>query len=387
MSQSSLARFVVPNSPVFTVVPDMVGKFEELVYTDGIAAEIVLAQQYVSGPAAIDNHMQPMGVTVSKVLCKDVFEQYKKVQAPVSMSFSATIWMLNLAHRLIGIDKLDLARMRWALELIQETRSLHKVMDGFPVAAESVPDADEFSGLRKIERDADLDAVVLVIYWNRPADPTQKHPWHGHLRDLHFKAQRAGQGAAGCVERFIRFDEEEKKRQVMGLSTFRRGAELKTLVDAAESLRNANECDAALAARILGEKEVLKAAWQEDTCRRYLYIMERFNTDSTKLMAKWEMKFGRSCLLDSLAAMRNAATAAQSPDQMLILVKTLFWEQTCKIRGSLEGRTRVGGGGNATALFRAILLRRLFFQYVQQIFPRLSDTLHVHGTWRWFQAE
>ena len=188
------------------------------------------------------------------------------------------------------------------------------------------------------------------------------------------------------MERFIRFDEEEKKRQVMGLSTFRRGAELKTLVDAAESLRNANECDAALAARILGEKDVLKAAWQEDTCRRYLYIMERFNTDSTKLMAKWEMKFGRSCLLDSLAAMRNAATAAQSPDQMLILVKTLFWEQTCKIRGSLEGRTRVGGGGNATALFRAILLRHLFFQYVQQIFPKLDDVLDCYGTWQWYQG-
>ena len=131
------------------------------------------------------------------------------------------------------------------------------------MAAESVPDAEDYSGLRKIERDADLDAVVLAIYWNRPDNESTKHPWHDHLRDLHFKAQRAGQGAAAFVERFIRFDHEEKKRQVMGLSTFRRAQELKTLVDAAAVQRQPNECDAALASRILGEKEVLKAAWSE----------------------------------------------------------------------------------------------------------------------------
>ena len=172
----------------------------------------------------------------------------------------------------------------------------------------------------------------------------------------------------------------------MGLSTFRRAAELKVLVDAADSMRNPGECDAALAARVLGEKEVLKAAWQEDTCRRYLLIMDRFGKESTQIMAKWEMKFGRSCLLDSLVAMRNAATAAQTEEQMITLVKTLFWEQSCKIRSSLEGRTKVGGGGNATALLRAILLRHLFFQYVQQIFPKLDDILACYGTWRWFQG-
>ena len=203
---------MVPNSATFHVEDDMVKKFEELVYTDGVSAELVAAQQYLSGPAARDDHMQPMGITVAKKLCKDLFEQYRKVEAPVSMSFSATIWMLDLGHRLIGIDKLDLSRMRWAVELIATSRSLHKVLDGFPVAAESIPNADEYSGLRKIERDADLDAVVLVVYWNRPADENRKHPWHDHLRDLHFKAQRAGSGAEASVERFVRFDEEEKKK-------------------------------------------------------------------------------------------------------------------------------------------------------------------------------
>ena len=367
--QVSLARFVVPNSNTFAVCQGMVTKLEDLVYTGQIAEELQKAQTYLSGPARTagqGDHLQPMGITVSKNNCKHIHEQFQKVESPVSMSFSATIWMLDLSHRLIEIDKLDLARMRWAVELVESSGALHKVLDGLPVAAESVPDADDFAGLQKIERDADVDAVVLCVYWNRPGSEQQKHAWHDHLRDLHFKAQKAGRGAAASVERFVRFDEEEKKRKVMGLSTFRRSCELRVLVTAANSQRqSASECDAALASRILSTKEVLKAAWSEDTCRRYLVISDRFNAEATAIMAKWEMKFGRLCLLDSLATMRSAVTAAQTEEQMTTLVKTLFWEQTCKVRSSLEGRTKVGGGGNSTALLRAILLRQLFYQYIQ----------------------
>ena len=79
------------------------------------------------------------------------------------------------------------------------------------MAAESIPDAEEYTGLRKIERDADLDAIVLLVYWNRPEIETKKHPWHDHMRDLHFQALQAGHGAEASVTRFLRFDEEEKK--------------------------------------------------------------------------------------------------------------------------------------------------------------------------------
>ena len=279
-----MARFMASELTAFAVKPGMVAKFEEMVYTDTIAEELRLAQAYLQGPAALDTYMQPLGVTVAKASCADVYAQFQQAAAPTSMSFSATLWMLDLTHRLMGIDKLDLARMRWAVELVAESGSFHKVIDGFPVAAESIPAAGEYMGLHKIERDADLDAVVLVVYWNRPENETVKHAWHEHLRDLHFKAQRAGHGAAVAVERFLRFDEEEKKRQVMGLSTFRRATELRVLLEAAESQRQAHECDAKLASRVLGTKQALQATWSEDTCRRYLLISERFSAESTSIM-------------------------------------------------------------------------------------------------------
>ena len=59
-----------------------------------------------------------MGIAAGRVRCQDIFEQFKKVAAPTSMAIGATVWMLDLAHRLIGIDKLDLARMRWAVDLV-----------------------------------------------------------------------------------------------------------------------------------------------------------------------------------------------------------------------------------------------------------------------------
>ena len=228
-----MARFLTPELAAFAVQPGMVEKFEELVYTGNVAHELHLAQAYLKGPAAQDTYMQPMGVAVAKARCADLHDQFQKAAAPTTMSFSATIWMLDLSHRLIGIDKLYLARMRWAVEMVAETGSFHKVMDGFPVAAESIPAAEEFTGLRKIERDADLDAVVLVAYWNRPMIETVKHPWHDHLRDLHIKAQRAGHGAAAAVDRFVRLDEEERKINVMDLSAFPRATELRVLLEAA----------------------------------------------------------------------------------------------------------------------------------------------------------
>ena len=85
----------------------MVSKFEELVYTGNISQEIVVAQEYLQGPAAraAQDSLQPMGITVAKNPCKYVYDQYQKVQAPVSMAFSGTIWMLDVSHGLIGIDK------------------------------------------------------------------------------------------------------------------------------------------------------------------------------------------------------------------------------------------------------------------------------------------
>ena len=96
-------------------------------------------------------------------------------------------------------------------------------------------------------------------------------------------------------------------------------------------------------------------------------------------MDKWEMKNGRSALLDGFERMRSATTAAQTCEGMVAFVETHYWEQFSKIRTSL-GQHSKASAGDCAALFRALLLRNVFYQYVRQIFPELSDMLDVYGT-------
>ena len=66
------------------------------------------------------------------------------------------------------------------------------------------------------------------------------------LRDLMFSAQPVGSGVEVVVDRFIRYEEEEKKREVMGLSTLRRAQELGRLVSQGDAHRNGmNDADLA----------------------------------------------------------------------------------------------------------------------------------------------
>ena len=96
------------------------------------------------------------------------------------------------------------------------------------------------------------------------------------------------------------------------------------------------------------------------------------------------MRYGRSALLDSLDRMRSATTAAQTCEEMTVLASRTYWEQVCKIRTSLGQRSKASAG-DCTALFRGLLLRHLFYQYVRQIFPKLNEMLVVYGTWKWYQ--
>ena len=101
-------------------------------------------------------------------------------------------------------------------------------------------------------------------------------------------------------------------------------------------------------------------------------------------MDKWEMRYGRAALLDGFGRMRSATTAAQTCEEMTVLASTLYCEQVCKIRTSLGQRSKASAG-DCTALFRGLLLRHLFYQYVRQIFPKLNEMLAVYGTWKWYQ--
>ena len=110
--------------------------------------------------------------------------------------------------------------------------------------------------LRRIERDADVDAVLLPIYWHKPADASAAHPLKDLCRDLFFCAQRVGHGLDLETERFKRKVYEEKKRAVLGQSAWRTALYMLDMVRKAESQRNGRS-DADLLANSLAARPEL----------------------------------------------------------------------------------------------------------------------------------
>ena len=103
--------------------------------------------------------------------------------------------MLNLEDRIKPFDELDVGRMRWACEVLDETRKVSQVLGDIAVRSDFL-EADTFqaAALQRVERDADIDVVILSIYWHRPAKENEEHPLKDSCRDVIFSAQKVGKG-------------------------------------------------------------------------------------------------------------------------------------------------------------------------------------------------
>ena len=88
--------------------------------------------------------------------------------------------------------------------------------------------------------------------------------------------------------------------------------------------------------------------------------------------------FLRGTLVDGITALRSAATASTTSEEMSELLETLFYEQACKLRKSVATKGR-GHASDITNTFRGILLRQALFKYLRTIFPKLEETIENYG--------
>ena len=92
--------------------------------------------------------------------------------------------------------------------------------------------------LRRIVHDADIDAVLLSIYWHKPANASATRPLKDLCHDLVFCAQKVEHGLELDIERFKRKVDEEKKRAVVGQSAWHTALVMLYMVKKAEPQRN-----------------------------------------------------------------------------------------------------------------------------------------------------
>ena len=110
--------------------------------------------------------MTPLGQSAATTTPKEVLSKMKQNFAPYVVKLGGCLGMLDLEDRVKPFDELDVGRMRWACEVLDETHKFNKVLGDIVVRAD-VPNLDTFEAavLQWVERDADIDVVLLFIYW------------------------------------------------------------------------------------------------------------------------------------------------------------------------------------------------------------------------------
>ena len=112
-------------------------------------------------------------------------------------------------------------------------------------------------------------------------------------------------------------------------------------------------------------------------------MANKIDSKGKAILTRWELVFLRGTLVDGSTALRSAATASATSEEMSVLLETLFYEQACKLRKSVAAKSR-SHTADITNMFRGILLRQALYKYLRQIFPKLEDAIENYGRWEWF---
>lgn len=361
---------------------NMMDKLADSVHQGNIQHELQDAITFGKNFLTKDDALVPLGMRSPVASPAEVIARAKTT---AEVLFGGALGMLDLDIRVKPMDLLDLGRMRWGIQTLQAEGQVHGVLGTVAVQAAAIQDNAVYTGLLRVERDADIDAVLLAIYWHKDCAGALSR-LRTQCRDTVFSAQRCGQGLSLSLERFVRTEAEEKKRAVAGQSSWRKAIDLKAIVVQAEGERNGRS-DAALAAALLADKDsMMSESWNKDTIGRYLAVASKLDKHSQDILTKWEFIFQRGTLVDGFTNLRSAASVCATPAEMTVLLETLFFEQCCKMRKAISHRGR-NHQAEVSHLFRGLLLRNVFFKYLRQIFPKLADSVQSHGTWEWYHEQ
>ena len=252
-------------------------KLADVLHADRLEEELKAAIAYCKDAVKQQDWMAAAGVAAAVASPKEVLKKLGVGAAGTAYSaeevkFGGALGFLDLEDRAKGMSQMDVGRMRWACETLDETQKFSKILGDIAVRAE-FPSTETWQPgvLRRVDGDAPLDVVCLSLWWHKPSGD-EEHPLRNLCRDLIFSAQRVGQGMYLEVERFKRKCDEDKKKDVMGQSAWRYALDMIAMIrQADESIRNGRS-DVDLITHILATNSSLAKEWKSDTCARYLQV-------------------------------------------------------------------------------------------------------------------
>ena len=212
-------------------------KLIEVAHAGTLETELRDAIQYTNSITENQGCMIACGSAASVLMPKDITNKLSEdgnQYVPDEVKFGGVLGWLDLDDRTKPMSEMDIGRMRWACEVLDETRKFSKALGDIVVRADiTSTDAWQAGMLRRVDVDASIDVVCLSIYWHKPQNDADEHPLNNLCRDLVFSAQRVGQGIELDIERFKRRVDEDKKKDVMGQSAWRYALDMLAMVKAA----------------------------------------------------------------------------------------------------------------------------------------------------------
>ena len=289
-----------------------------------------------------------------------------------SLMFSGTLTQLDATFRAIDVG-MDVAKVQFVLQNADSVTALRSLIGSITINYDTWT-SDEPARLQRAHKDAELDALVLLINWYDD-DVDVAKALLDVATDLIFEAKSMHTGSKFCSERLRILDLEEKNRKVIGASGARRCffmADMVVLALAEKRGGDPTKGEADVLMQVLKEDKVDTTGWSSDTCRRYLVVGRKLGIPPLKnLLIRWEMFEARDCLVDGIAALRSVTQAASLDEDYGYILEVLFMEQRSRIRTTLCRK------GNLTVpvIMKALLMRRGIWVHLKMLFPKFDELI------------
>ena len=273
----------MPMPPVSFEHLDPVNRVDKLLIEHKLDAEIAQAFSYAQ------EHVpkEPLGVTVP--LRKD------HTSLSEGLLISGTLSQLDLSCPAIQ-GGTDVARIRHVLMEGIDLKDLRALIGTIIVNTSTVG-----GNLQRANKDGEVAALCLLIFWQSTAavDPDTSKRLMDTACDLSFECQSCGSGSAFESRKLLIVEQEEKRRNVMGVSAWRRAVQLskQLALIKAECRHEDVKADSDRLLSVLKEDKVYGSEMKADTLARYLGVAKRLQDDQIRaLFLTWEALEGRAAL-------------------------------------------------------------------------------------------
>ena len=342
---------------------DLAAKYRKLVIANTVDLELGKAYQYVKGLSA----MEPAGITTG---IRELAE-IKKLSAENAdgIMFSGTITQLIVEER--ALPTIDFGRIAHIIETCATDAQLKSSLGNIIVNIED----GEQSRFMRANKDAEVDALCLFMYWHS-GEPQIQTRLIAIASDLVFKGCRLGTGSKVFAKKFELMNAEEKSREAMAVSSWRKCVFLVAYSDRLDSEGRFSDVKIPAERLIKAMQEDCNKIdeWNQDTLGRYLQVGRRLSEPAVR---QWliigEATFKRNAFLDGITMLRACTSVTAADDELARMLQIIYLEQKSGLRKALK----VDRKQPASTLFKAYLLRMRIFTHLEHILPKLADERSV----------